>query len=1044
MQTLRNVTGTWECESENADTSPFTKSGAAWLAPVCASVKILLHTPSVLRVESSIPPPSGGADCYTILLSGRWQTCVHDPQGLVQKHTASVDVRTGDVLLEHEIVCDSSKGRPAPLAGRDPAPGASTGLLVERLSLVSNHVLEQKLTWYADSGDAAAGGQPSMLLTRKWRRCDSAEEAALWDELQAQAAKQLSVTQEAVMYSSVGYPVVAYGPGRVRRASLVAASLVPLPADHSSPDRAQATASPQVSSPTPRPVPAVIEPTAEQIAAFADFTGTWAVDKRAGASESLEPMLTMMGVPWLARKAAEGIEVLTCITHTPARLSGKAAPVLSEDRASFGVLATTNIEADGVRVSRTGKDGKTAALTCTIEAPAADMIATDPDAVAVLRIVTELPDGAGTNNNAWILLGGAEKGKVMKQLIVFTKGAQSCTIRRTLISKDWTAAQAQSRSTLASMAKAELDAQDAAKATVMSDSTTTTTGSDSLSSVSATSATTSTVEQSVAVETEARLPASAMPAVVVPEATLPPAMPSARSTLLLPADDTNPFFVSMGGAWTLLLQSGGASRDAAKAFRESLGAEWPKDVVSSFLATNLTLLHACGEFAVRQTEGGSSSSTSAKAPVKVSLTGQWQTHKAGGVKLSTRGLQLSGLANTSEAWLGVETGHMSTLLIKAMGHGIGARYLSSSETIEALQALGNPTLWEIPGTPSALPSVFDSSSSTSSVTEGELLASAMSPLYSTAEFNKENYVSAEVILELCLGSAPDVDAPARSSAGSQGGASSPRAGKGAQKVVSQYSLHATGHTHSGITLQHHLQHVGADGHVLASCTRTFTRPSSSGQGQGQGQGQASFLELERKERARLATVRSILLQRRAKADKIRRALALAISGQFDSEDGIERPSAISVGLPGQVPPGEREGGEVSADAGRPPIAARSAKADFRSHTLPSSDTSAALPSILPSSESAPTGSDSLPLARSASASASGRSSTGGSRRSTMDSAVAPAESGHSGTAAEGNIPGADPPDPNGLAPPSQGTSAGGGAASAALAAAQADENCFIM
>jgi hypothetical protein len=171
-----------------------------------------------------------------------------------------------------------------------------------------------------------------------------------------------------------------------------------------------------------------------------DFSGAWAVDKLRSAT-TLEPILQLMGLPWLAIQLVLRLDVTTTITHAP-----REALVRTVDGTSLGVISTNELRSDGVQVARVGKDGRTALLTCAVSAapppgfewgrevllPPGGASAGPP--LAYLRITTVLPDGEGVSDNAWEMRGG---GRVMQAFTTFTKGGRVARASRVLVNRAW-------------------------------------------------------------------------------------------------------------------------------------------------------------------------------------------------------------------------------------------------------------------------------------------------------------------------------------------------------------------------------------------------------------------------------------------------------------------------------------------------------------------------------------------------------------------------------------------------------------------------------
>lgn len=183
----------------------------------------------------------------------------------------------------------------------------------------------------------------------------------------------------------------------------------------------------------------VVVPNPEYKYTSPDFTGTWSVDK--SKSQSLDAMLALMGVPWVARKVANSLDVITEIRHDV-----QEGAVNTVDKTAMGEMASTSISADGVAVPKKGNDGKTAIITCSVHPPNEVDLPPGADthypgvALGCLRIVTELPDNMGVTDNTWTLMEG---GQYMRQCIVFTKNSKTVVTNRVMVNKDWEPAKSQ-------------------------------------------------------------------------------------------------------------------------------------------------------------------------------------------------------------------------------------------------------------------------------------------------------------------------------------------------------------------------------------------------------------------------------------------------------------------------------------------------------------------------------------------------------------------------------------------------------------------------
>ena len=99
------------------------------------------------------------------------------------------------------------------------------------------------------------------------------------------------------------------------------------------------TASP-VHSPQPSPSsspPLSPSPANSKAARLANFSGAWHVDR--ARSEPMEPVLALMGVPWVVRRVVDRLDVVTAIAHAPAGLAAGGGAVRTTERTAVGKIA---------------------------------------------------------------------------------------------------------------------------------------------------------------------------------------------------------------------------------------------------------------------------------------------------------------------------------------------------------------------------------------------------------------------------------------------------------------------------------------------------------------------------------------------------------------------------------------------------------------------------------------------------------------------------------------------------------------------------------
>lgn len=461
--TLLNVSGRWgltaACEPVDA---LIAAAGAGWLAAaVLSHVHVtleLLQAPTLLVV---VERSALGALRRELLLDGRQRACA----GILSSQLASaaLDYSSGDVTVTTE---------------------QRAGVWVECFSLLQRTLLEQRLTFRPHSGGVHVSAR------RLWRKLESRDEAAAGIEAERAAAALLLRSARGAIepaapealhlqppaLEGMTSPVspasappcapaeegVAPDPalGRTGQPSpdtgqpspdLAAPAMSPLPASTPplkpvvgarplvaalrpyepalAPDLSAAVEPAPVVRPdaflAPAPVVAVAPVEEEEAAIIPNFSGSWAVD--AVRSDSLDAVLTLMGVPWLARKVALALKIVTVIVHD----TGSGA-VETTERASVGVISTNSMRADGAAVSKKGTDGRTAVVSCSVWVPrdAAGGSRSDPPPIGCMRIVTELPDGLGVTDNVWTLLAGR---RTMRQELKFTRSGSSTIARRVLI-----------------------------------------------------------------------------------------------------------------------------------------------------------------------------------------------------------------------------------------------------------------------------------------------------------------------------------------------------------------------------------------------------------------------------------------------------------------------------------------------------------------------------------------------------------------------------------------------------------------------------------
>ena len=355
-----------------------------------------------------------------------------------------------------------------------------------------------------------------------------------------------------------------------------------------------------------------------------DFSGNWAVDNT--LSESMEPIFTLMGLPWLARKAALALEVFTIIDHNRERNE-----VNTCDKASIGVLSTNNMIADGITVDKVGKDGKIAQVTCRLFEPPIEDIE-KLQALGCMQITTVLPDGAGTSDNIWTLY---DEGKKMRQKITYTRGDKVAIITRTQVNKEWKPQPP--RPIIPVVTPASIT-------TASSATTETKSGTGLHINVS------STIEASKTI-----LPASPMNDTSTTS--------SSRSLHKLQSWiatewERDPFFIPLSGNWIV---------DHARS--QSLDPLWKSMGISSLarlLVNNVEIISRISHskfLFISQDK-----STLGLHKITIPLDGQWRPIKqADGRWMLCRGTHTHGSGDKGPTWLGYEAGMIPPVLLRA-GH----------------------------------------------------------------------------------------------------------------------------------------------------------------------------------------------------------------------------------------------------------------------------------------------------------------------------------------------------------------------------------------
>jgi hypothetical protein len=178
----------------------------------------------------------------------------------------------------------------------------------------------------------------------------------------------------------------------------------------------------------------------------ADLTGVWKVDN--DRSESLEPLLKAMGVPWMLRGMASRVDVTSTLTMPQKEKGplGRATSLTITDSSSYGD-ATQELSLDGVQRDEIGFDGKPMQRTVSLVLPWEEGAVADGSTPAWLVAAKARAnfDGMGTGapvvRTKVVLEGGAiniderrllEPG-LLELRTTFVKGSeQPVTVRRLL------------------------------------------------------------------------------------------------------------------------------------------------------------------------------------------------------------------------------------------------------------------------------------------------------------------------------------------------------------------------------------------------------------------------------------------------------------------------------------------------------------------------------------------------------------------------------------------------------------------------------------
>lgn len=331
----------------------------------------LWQSPSSLLIRESTV--LGTYHSRELVTDGRWHEVAQLGGGLASVR-ATLSPTTGDVSIESSL---------------------SSGLLIEHFSLMRRTALGHVRDFFPGCAEATAEMVPGASAVWVWTRDETDAERLAAEEAEAAAVQAAGVSAISL---TLGYTADDDESAKVKKGN----------------DEGKSLLSPSLSH---------VEDDA--LADFVpNFTGAWGVDT-AASRDTLESILYLMGVPWLAVKVALSLNVVTVITHDV-----ESGNVTTEERTSLGVITRNTLHTDGITVPQKGADGRTAHITCTarVATPAEKIAGT----LGALRIITELPDGLGTTDNTWFL---RVNGLEMYQEISFTRGTKTVEAHRVLVNR---------------------------------------------------------------------------------------------------------------------------------------------------------------------------------------------------------------------------------------------------------------------------------------------------------------------------------------------------------------------------------------------------------------------------------------------------------------------------------------------------------------------------------------------------------------------------------------------------------------------------------
>lgn len=414
---LRSLRGLWKVDSSASESlNPlFQRLGVPWLVRslVCAmNVEERVHAHS-RDAFTFTDRTSLGEFTLQLVPDGRWR-----PVQTISKRMAPMRCS-----LAHDR---SSSSPDVTLQTRLP-----TGVLMEERSLLTRATFRQVFTFIPTAGAPDELASPSSLprdgahvVARLWRRVESEEERCAGESAE-RAARELLAHEAATM------SILSSDHGGSSRPS--SRRLTPPPAAPAVVGAA-AVGEGGVSTGHEHALPVTGgDITADDRARFAAaLAGSWVVDR--AHSDSMDDMLTLMGLPWVARKLAGSLEVTAVTKPAP-----DCSVIDTEDVSSMGVTRT-HYALDNTTHAATGSDGRVSHVTCSLIKYTGEeglRLAADetPVSYIVWRTVNALPGDMGETTD---LRAVVADGRSMRQCMVYTRHGRTVIMHRLFTNKTWT------------------------------------------------------------------------------------------------------------------------------------------------------------------------------------------------------------------------------------------------------------------------------------------------------------------------------------------------------------------------------------------------------------------------------------------------------------------------------------------------------------------------------------------------------------------------------------------------------------------------------